>query len=98
MPKITSLAITWGTDTLARFDTSVSAPTYQPGVSRRLRWKPVKAEAERRTSTSAWSAGLDAWGADEYVWVPTSFPSSGMVTGIIGHTRDANAGRAGPAA
>ncbi|MGN5732196.1 hypothetical protein [Arthrobacter psychrochitiniphilus] len=50
----------------------------------------MKAEAERRTSTSERLVGVDALGVDEHVWVHTGFPGSGMVTGIIDHTRDAS--------
>ncbi|MGA7205456.1 MAG: ISL3 family transposase [Specibacter sp.] len=88
--KLTTRAVRRATDALSRFDTSVSALAYQLGVSWHTLWKPVKAEAQRRTSTADRLAGVDALGVDEHVWVHTGFPGSGMVTGIIDHTRDAN--------
>ena len=50
--KRTTRAITCATDALSRFDSSDTALAYQLGVSWLTLWKPVKAEAERRTSMS----------------------------------------------
>ncbi len=88
--KLTTRAVLWATDALSRYDTSVSALAHQLGVSWHTLWKPVKAEAARRTTAAGRLAGVDALGVDEHVWVHTGFPGSGMVTGIIDHTRDAN--------
>ncbi len=33
---------------------------------------------------------MDALGVDEHVWSHTGPPGTGMVTGIVDHTRDAN--------
>ncbi|XAS69761.1 ISL3 family transposase [Micrococcaceae bacterium Sec5.7] len=88
--KLTTRAVLWATDALSRYDTSVSALAHQLGVSWHTLWKPVQAEAARRTTAAGRLAGVDALGVDEHVWVHTGFPGSGMVTGIIDHTRDAN--------
>ncbi|WP_258802961.1 hypothetical protein [Pseudarthrobacter sp. NS4] len=50
----------------------------------------MKAEATRRLSATGHLAGVNALGVDEHVWSHTGPPGSGMVTGIVDHTRDAN--------
>ena len=45
-------------------------------------------EARRRIGKPERLTGIDALGVDEHVWTHTGFPGSGMVTGIIDHTRD----------
>ena len=86
--KLTTRAVSWATDALSRYDTSVSALAHQLGVSWHTLWKPVKAEAEQRTTRAGRMSGVDALGVDEHLWTHTGFPGSGMVTGIIDHTRD----------
>lgn len=88
--KLTTRAVHWATDALSCFDTSLSAMAYQLGVSWHTLWRPVKAEAQRRTSTADRLARVDALGVDEHVWVRTGCPGSGMVTGIIDNTDDAS--------
>jgi transposase len=80
----------WATDALSRYDTLVSALAYQLGVSWHTLWKPVKAEAERRTTIDGRLSGVDALGFDEHVWTHTGFTGSGMVASLIDHTRNAN--------
>ena len=86
--KLTTRAITWATDALERYDTSVSALAYQLGVAWGTVWAAVKAEAGRRIDDPARLAGIDALGVDEHVWTHTGLPGTGMVTGIVDHTRD----------
>ena len=85
---LTNRAIRWATDALKRYDTSVSALAHQLAVSWRALWKGVEAEARRRIGKPQRLTGIDALGVDEHVWTHTGFPGSGMVTGIIDHTRD----------
>lgn len=85
---LTNRAICWATDALERYDTSVSALAHQLGVSWRALWKGVEVEARRRIGRPERLTGIDALGVDEHVWTHTGFPGSGMVTGIIDHTRD----------
>jgi transposase len=90
--KLTARAVTWATDALARFDTSVSALAHQLGVSWHTVWDAVRAEAARRVGAADRLQGVDALGVDEHVWSHTGPPGTGMVTGIVDHTRDANGG------
>ena len=85
---LTRRAIRWATDALEKFDTSVSALAHQLGVSWRALWKGIEAEVRRRIGKPERLTGIDALGVDEHVWTHTGFPGSGMVTGIIDHTRD----------
>lgn len=85
---LTSRAVLWAVDALEKYDTSVSALAHQLGVSWRALWKGIEAEASRRLATPERLAGIDALGVDEHVWTHTGFPGTGMVTGIIDHTRD----------
>jgi transposase len=88
--KLTARAVTWATDGLQRFDTSVSALAHQLGVSWHTAWDAIKAEAARRIATTGRLTGVDALGVDEHVWSHTGPPGTGMVTGIVDHTRDAH--------
>jgi transposase len=88
--KLTARAATWSTDALERFDTSVSALAHQLGVSWHTVWDAVEIEANRRLKVTGRLSGIDALGVDEHLWTHTGFPGSGMVTGIVDHTRDAN--------
>ncbi|XAS69592.1 transposase [Micrococcaceae bacterium Sec5.7] len=78
----------WATDALERFDTSVSALAHQLGVSWHTVWDAVKIEATRRIAEPGRLSGVDALGVDEPVWAHTGWPGTGMVTGIVDHTRD----------
>lgn len=88
--KLTTRAVVWATDALERFDTSVSALAHQLGVSWHTAWDAIRPEAERRTSSMDRLRGINALGVDEHKWSHTGPPGTGMVTGIIDHTRDAN--------
>lgn len=87
---LTARAISWATDALEKYDTSVSALAHQLGVSWQALWTGIKAEATRRIGRVERLTGIDALGVDEHVWIHTGFPGTGMVTGIIDHTRDAS--------
>jgi len=89
MAKLTARAAAWATDGLQRFDTSVSAPAHQLGVSWHTAWDAMKADAARRITAAGRRTGVDALGVDEHVWSHTGPPGTGMVTGIVDHTRDA---------
>jgi transposase len=52
-------------------------------------WDAVRAEARRRIADTGRFKGVDALGVDEHVWSHTGPPGTGMVTGIVDHTRDA---------
>lgn len=88
--KLTARAVSWATDALQRFDTSVSALAHQLGVSWHTAWDAIKTEAARRIADTGRLEGVDALGVDEHVWSHTGPPGSGMVTGIADHTRDAH--------
>jgi hypothetical protein len=47
------------------------------------------AEARRRIADTGRLKGVNAIGVDEHVWSHTGPPGTGMVTGIVDHTRDA---------
>jgi hypothetical protein len=82
--------VAWATDALQAFDTSVSALAHQLGVSWHTVWDAVRVEASRRIAATERLEGVDALGVDEHVWSHTGPPGSGMVTGIVDHTRDAH--------
>lgn len=88
--KLTRRAVSWATDALAHHDTSVSALAHQLGVSWRTAWRAIRLEATARTSRPERLAGVNALGVDEHVWSHTGPPGTGMVTGIVDHTRDAH--------
>ncbi|WP_308011601.1 transposase [Arthrobacter sp. SO5] len=87
---LTHRAIRWATDALEKYDTPVSALAHQLGVSWRSLWKGIELEARLRINRPGRLSGVDALGVDEHVWTHAGFPGSGMVTGVIDHTRDAN--------
>ncbi|GGI02794.1 ISL3 family transposase [Arthrobacter liuii] len=89
--KLTARALAWATDALQCFDTSVSALADQLGVS----WHTQPGTRSRPKPPAAIAAGgrltgVNALGVDEHVWSHTGPPGSGMVTGIVDHTRDAH--------
>ena len=86
--KLTARAAGWATDALQHFDTSVSALAHQLGVSWHTVWDAVRIEATRRIASTGRLTGVDALGVDEHVWSHTGPPGTGMVTGIVDHTRD----------
>lgn len=47
-------------------------------------------EAARRIAATDRLEGVDALGVDEHVWSHSGPPGTGMVTGIVDHTRDAH--------
>jgi hypothetical protein len=65
-------------------------PGHQLGVSWHTVWDAVKSEATGRISATGRLAGADELGVDEHVWSHTGRPGTGMVTGIVDHTRDQN--------
>lgn len=77
----------WATDALERDGTCGSALARHVGVDWHTLWGPVAAEAHRRLGAPGRLAGIDALGVDEHVWSHTGPPGSGMVTGIVDHTR-----------
>lgn len=87
---LTNRAVRWTVDALEKYDASVSVLAHQLGVSWRALWKGIEVEATRRIRRPERLAGIDALGVDEHVWTHTGFPGTGMVTGIIDHTRDAH--------
>jgi transposase len=82
--------VAWATDGLQRFDTSVSALAHQLGVSWHTAWDAMEEDAGRRLSAIGRLTGVNALGVDAHVWSHTGPPGSGMVTGIVDHTRDAH--------
>jgi transposase len=87
--KLTARAAAWTTDALQGFETSVSALAHQLGVSWHTAWDAINAEATRRIAITGRLTGVNALGVDEHVWSHTGPPGTGMVTGIVDHTRDA---------
>ena len=88
--KLTARAMNWATDALQHFDTSVSALAHQLGVSWHTVWHGIRAEAARRIADTGRLKGVDALGVDEHDWAHTGPPGTGMVTGIVDHTRNAD--------
>jgi transposase len=87
--KLTARAAAWATDALQGFDTSVSALAHQFGVSWQTARDAIKAEAARHIGINDRLSGVNARSVDEHVWSHTGPPVSGMVTGIVDHTRNA---------
>jgi len=88
--KLTARAAAWATDALQGFDTSVSALAHQLGVSWHTAWDAIQVEAARRITRAGRLTGVNALGVDEHVWSHTAPSGTGMVTGIVDHTRDAH--------
>ncbi len=88
--RLTSRAVGWAVDGLSRYDTSVSALAHQLGVSWHTLWNAIRLEGTRRTTAPGRLTGVNALGVDEHVWAHTGPPGTGMVTGIVDHTLDAN--------
>jgi transposase len=90
LAKLTARAVNWATDALQHFDTSVSALGRQLGVSWHTLWHGIRAGAAHRIADTGRLKGVNALGVDEHVWAHTGPPGTGMVTGIVDHTRDAD--------
>lgn len=90
--KLTARAARWAIDGLQRFDTSVSALAHQLGASWHTALDAIRAEAIRRIGIPERLSGVNALGVDEHVWSHIGPPGSGVVTGIVDHTRDAKGG------
>ncbi|MFC7847097.1 hypothetical protein ACFUTU_01325 [Arthrobacter sp. NPDC057388] len=89
LAKLTTRAGGWATDALQRFDTLVSAMAHQSGVFWHSVWDAVRVEASRRIVATDRLLGVDVLGGDEHAWAYVGRPGSGMVVGIVDHTRDA---------
>lgn len=74
------------TDALQHFDTSVSALAHQLGVSWHTVWHGVRAEAARRIADTGRLKGVMRSASTNM----SGPPGTGMVTGIVDHTRDAD--------
>jgi hypothetical protein len=64
--------------------------SHQLGVSWHTVGHGIGASAARRIADTGRLEGVDALGIDENVWAHTGPPGTGIVTGIVDHTRDAD--------
>lgn len=106
---LTSRAISWAVDALARDDTTVSALARHLRVGWHTLWPAIKRTAAARVSRPDRLDGVKTLGVDEHIWRPGRFrQNERAVTAMVDLTRDADGqlharlldvvpGRSGPA-
>jgi len=85
---LTSRAIGWATDALARDDTTVSALARHLGVDWHTLWRAVKTEATARTTRPGRLSTVRTIGVDEHIWRTLTRSADRAVTAMVNLTRD----------
>ena len=92
--KLTTRAIAWAVAQLRSHDIAVSALAKMLGVAWNTVWDAIAPVIQDQVAAEERLAGVNALGVDEHVWRHVGPPGSGLITGIVDHSRDAN-GRPG---
>ena len=85
--KLTTRAIAWAVTQLRSHDIAVSALADMLGVAWNTVWHAVAPVIEGQLAAEDRLAGVDALGVDEHVWRHVGPPGTGLVTGIVDHSR-----------
>ena len=85
--KLTTRAIAWAVAQLRSHDIAVSALADMLGVAWNTVWHAIAPVIEDQLAAEDRLAGVNALGADEHVWRHVGPPGTGLVTGIVDHSR-----------
>ncbi|QQE49265.1 ISL3 family transposase [Micrococcus luteus] len=85
--KLTTRAIAWAVTQLRCHDIAVSALAEMLGVAWNTVWDAITPVIEAQLAAEDRLAGVDALGVDEHVWRHVGPPGTGLVTGIVDHSR-----------
>lgn len=85
---LTSRAVRWATDALARDDTTVSALARHLDVDWHTLWDAVQVEAAARVDRPERRTGVRTLGVDEHIWRPSKRGADRAVTAMVDLTRD----------
>ena len=88
--KLTRRAIAWAVAQLRSHDVAVSALAGMLGVDWHTLWDAAKPLIEQTVERPERLAGVNALGVDEHVWSHVGPPGTGLITGIVDHSRDEN--------
>ena len=85
--KLTTRAIAWAVTQLRCHDIAVSALAEMLGVAWNTVWDAITPVIEAQLAAEDRLAGVNALGVDEHVWRHVGPPGTGLVTGIVDHSR-----------
>ena len=85
--KLTTRAIAWAVAQLRSHDIAVSALAEMLGVAWNTVWDAIAPVIEDQLAAQERLTGVDALGVDEHVWRHVGPPGTGLVTGIVDHSR-----------
>ena len=85
--KLTTRAIAWAVTQLRSHDIAVSALAEMLGVAWNTIWHAIVPVIETQLTAEDRLAGVNALGVDEHVWRHVGPPGTGLVTGIVDHSR-----------
>lgn len=85
--KLTTRAIAWAVAQLRAHDIAVSALAEMLGVAWNTVWGAITPVIEAQLVAEERLAGVNALGVDEHVWRHVGPPGTGLVTGIVDHSR-----------
>lgn len=88
--KLTTRAIAWAVSQLQAHDIAVSALAGMLGVVWNTVWDAIAPVIQDQLAGQDRLAGVNALGVDEHVWRHVGPPGTGLLTGIVDHTRDEN--------
>lgn len=86
--KLTTRAIAWAVTQLRAHDIAVSALAQMLGVAWNTVWDAIAPVIKGQVAAEERLAGVNALGVDEHVWRHVGPPGTGLVTGIVDHSRD----------
>lgn len=86
--KLTTRAIAWAVAQLRSHDIAVSALAEMLGVAWNTVWDAIAPVIQDQLAAEDRLTGVDALGVDEHVWSHTGPPGTGLITGIVDHSRD----------
>ena len=85
--KLTTRVISWALGQLRAHDIAVSALAEMLGVTWNTVWNAIAPVIEAQLAAEERLAGVNALGVDEHVWRHVGPPGTGLVTGIVDHSR-----------
>lgn len=88
--KLTTRAIAWAVAQLRSHDIAVSSLAEMLGVAWNTVWDAIAPVIQDQVAAKGRLAGVTALGVDEHVWSHVGPPGTGLITGIVDHSRDEN--------
>ena len=86
--KLTTRAIAWAVAQLRAHDIAVSALIQMLGVAWNTVWDAIAPVVKDQLGAEDRLPRVNALGVDEHVWRHVGSPGTGVVTGILDHSRD----------